>query len=84
MCAENATEKGTICSRMTCITTAYPLELTGRIQSLPVCPYSNGIPTTFVVDTGASITILDETFWEKAHCGECSLEPWVGRRLVGV
>ena len=40
----------------------------------------NGIPTTFVVDTGVSITVLDETFWEKA----CSLEPWAGRRLVGV
>ncbi len=44
----------------------------------------NGIPTTFVVDTGASITMLDETFWEKANHGECSLEPWTGRRLVGV
>ena len=42
------------------------------------------IPTTFVVDTGASITVLDGTFWEKANCEECSLEPWTGRRLVGV
>ena len=44
----------------------------------------NGVPTTFVVDTGASITVLDETLWEKTHRGECSLEPWTGHRLVGV
>ena len=44
----------------------------------------NGIPITFVMDTGVSITVLDKTFWEKANCRECSLEPWTGRHLVGV
>jgi hypothetical protein len=53
-------------------------------HSYPLSGTVNGIPTTFVVDTGAYITVLDETFWEKANHGECSLEPWTGRRLVGV
>ena len=44
----------------------------------------NGIPTAFVVDTGASITVLDQTLWEQANRGGCSLAPWTGRRLVGV
>ena len=35
----------------------------------------NGIPTTFVVDTGAS------DYWEKVNRGHCSLEL---RRQVGV
>ena len=38
----------------------------------------------FVVDTGASITVLDEEFWERVNPGNCSLEPWTGCRLVGV
>ena len=44
----------------------------------------NGVPTTFVIDTGASITVLDEAFWKKTKCGNRSLEPWTGCRLVGV
>ena len=44
----------------------------------------NGIPTRFVVDTGVSITVLDEDFWERVNPENCSLEPWTGPRLVGV
>ena len=61
-----------------------PMSLLPVTHSYRLSGTVNGIPTTFVVDTGASITVLDETFWEKANCGECSLEPWTGRRLVGV
>ena len=44
----------------------------------------NGIPATFVVDTGASITVVDKTVWDKVNCENCSLELWTGCRLVGV
>ena len=39
---------------------------------------------TFVVDTGASITVVDEDFSEKVNPGDCSLEPCTRCRLVGV
>ena len=61
-----------------------PMSLLPVTHSYRLSGTVNGVPTTFVVDTGASITVLDETLWEKTHRGECSLEPWTGRRLVGV
>ena len=30
----------------------------------------NGIPTMFVVDMGASITVLDKEFWERVDIGK--------------
>ena len=44
----------------------------------------NGIPASFVVDTGASITVLDKELWDKVNTRNHPLEPWTGRRLVGV
>ena len=61
-----------------------PMSLLPVTHSYRLSGTVNGVPTTFVVDTGASITVLDETLWEKTHRGEYSLEPWTGRRLVGV
>ena len=61
-----------------------PMSLLPVTHSYRLAGTVNGIPTTFVVDTGASITVLDEEFWERVNPGNCSLEPWTGRRLVGV
>lgn len=44
----------------------------------------NGVPTSFAVDTGVSITVVDEQLWSKANTRNQSLEPWTGRRLVGL
>ena len=61
-----------------------PMSLPPVTHSYRLAGTVNGIPTTFVVDTGASITVLDEEFWERVNPGNCSLEPWTGRCLVGV
>ena len=61
-----------------------PMSLLPVTHSYRLAGTVNGIPTTFVVDTGASITVLDEEFWERVNPGNCSLEPWTGRRLVRV
>ena len=61
-----------------------PMSLLPVTHSYRLAGTVNGIPTTFVVDTGTSITVLDEEFWERVNPGNCSLEPWTGRCLVGV
>ena len=61
-----------------------PMSLLPVTHSYRLAGTVNGIPTTFVVDTGASSTVLDEEFWERVNPGNCSLEPWTGCRLVGV
>ena len=90
-CVPKVPSRRALCSRM-CIPTAtiQSRQAGSGAHVLPVthsCCLSgtvNRIPTTFVMDIGAYITVLDEIFWEKANRGECSLEPWTRRHLVGV
>lgn len=35
----------------------------------------NGIPASFVVDTGASITVSDKELWDKVNTRNHPLEP---------
>ena len=43
----------------------------------------NGVETSFLVDTGAGVSLLQEDQWKKANLEECRLEPWSGQQLVG-
>ena len=44
----------------------------------------NGGQASFVVDTGAAITLLDKTLWDKVNTAGQVLTPWTGPPLVGV
>lgn len=42
-------------------------------------------PCSFLVDTGAAVTLINKTTWQ--HClppNQYKLEPWTGHRLIGV
>ena len=49
--------------------------ITGTIQ---------GIPTTYLLDTGAAVTLLHKDKWDALPLTTTSLKPWTGRPLVGV
>ena len=53
-------------------------------RSYTVSGHTNGIPTTFILDTGAAITLLRKDLWDKLPPSKKQLEPWEGRPLVGV
>ena len=43
----------------------------------------NGTFTTFVVDTGAAVSVLRADLWEKIQSPGALLEPWTNTSLVG-
>ena len=43
----------------------------------------NGTLTTFVVDTGAAVSLLRADLWEKIQSPGALLEPWTNTSLVG-
>ena len=45
---------------------------------------TQGIPTTFIIDTGAAVTLLRKDMWDKLPQGGKLLTPWDGSPLVGV
>lgn len=47
--------------------------------------HMNGMPTSFLVDTGAAVTLVQEETWDriKQHL-EGDLRPWGGKELVSV
>ena len=46
-----------------------PMSLLSVTHSYRLSGAVNGVSTTFVVDTGASMTVLDEAFWENGSDG---------------
>ena len=49
--------------------------ITGTIQ---------GIPTMYLLDTGAAVTLLCKDKWDALPLMTTPLKPWTGRPLVGV
>ena len=60
-----------------------PMSLLPVTHSYRIEGSVNGIATSFVVDTGASITVVDEQLWKRANVRNHSLDAWTGRRLDG-
>ena len=44
----------------------------------------NKVPVTFIVDTGAAVTLLSKEFWDKMKKEGAELTPWQGTPFVGV
>ena len=44
----------------------------------------NGHNTSFLVDTGAAVTLMRKDTWDQVNDGVAELEPWKERQLVGV
>ena len=44
----------------------------------------NGIKTSFLIDTGAGVSLLQEDHWKRANLKEARLEHWSEQQLVGV
>ncbi len=44
----------------------------------------NGTQASFLVDTGATVTLLQEDVWERSNVTRKKLEHWSKSRLVGV
>ena len=43
------------------------------------------VPISFLLDTGAAVTLLRKDTWERVSAGnQLRLSPWEGERLVGV
>ena len=61
-----------------------PMSLLPVTHSYRLVGTVKGIPTTFVVDTGESITVIDKDFGERVNPGNYLLEPWTGRCLGGL
>ena len=63
-----------------------------RFNISPVNPASafqipgnaNGVPTQFLIDTGAGVSLLRKDVWDKQSSTEAILESWNGSVLVGV
>ena len=53
-------------------------------RSFIVSGSTNGVPTTFILDTGAAVTLLRKDVWDKLQMNDTSLEAWDGNPLVGV
>ena len=43
----------------------------------------NGVSASFLVDTGASVTLIRDDIWRQTQIASNRLEPWTGRRLLG-
>ena len=44
----------------------------------------NNLPVSFVLDTGAAVTILHRETWEKIKMPKRQLTTWTGQNLIGV
>ena len=44
----------------------------------------NNLPVSFVLDTGAAVTILHRETWEKIKMPKSQLTTWTGQNLIGV
>lgn len=44
----------------------------------------NGVKTSFLIDTGAVVSLLQEDHWNRTHFKEAKLENWSEQQLVGV
>ena len=61
------------------LTVATDLERTDTVSGS-----TQGIPTTFIIDTGAAVILLRKDMWDKLPQGGKLLTPWDGTPLVGV
>ena len=43
-----------------------------------------GQPATFILDTGAAVTLLHKKAWDRVKPPSAILSPWTGRKLVSV
>ena len=64
--------------------TKTPIALLPVSHSYRVNGQVNGVKASFVVDTGAAITLLDKKLWDKVNTAGQVLSPWTGPPLVGV
>ena len=57
-------------------------------EAYPVIRVVSGIKVRFMLDTGASVSLLSGDMWEQVSKGAnvkaTALEPWTGPRLTGV
>ena len=51
---------------------------------LPLPQHCNQLPITFIVDTGAAVTLLSRGLWDKMNEAGAELTPWQGNLFVGV
>ena len=61
-----------------------PVTSINNITSYFVCARVLGAPVAFLVDTGAGVSLLNGSIWDKCKSSEIKLEPGVYQNLVGV
>ena len=61
-----------------------PISLLPVSHSYRINGRVNGVQASFVVDTGAAVTLLDKTLWDKVNNAGQALSTWTGLPLVGV
>ena len=61
-----------------------PISLLPAGNAYRLSGHVNGCKVTFVVDTGAAITLLDKSLWDRVNMTGQALSPWTGPPLVGV
>ena len=52
-------------------------------SSFSIAATINGVPVTFLLDTGSALTILNKAIWDKCKQSGEQLEPWHQQSLVG-
>ena len=53
-------------------------------ESFCLYGFVNGVRVRFMVDTGASVSLLHSDVWHRISASHAALQPWSGPRLVGV
>ena len=53
-------------------------------ESFCLYGFVNGVTVRFLVDTGASVSLLHSDVWHRISASHAALQPWSGPRLVGV
>ena len=53
-------------------------------ESFCLYGFVNGVRVRFLVDTGASVSLLHSDVWHRISASHAALQPWSGPRLVGV
>ena len=61
-----------------------PISLLPVSHSYRINGRVKGVQASFVVDTGAAVTLLDKTLWDKVNTTGQVLSTWTGPPLVGV
>ena len=61
-----------------------PISLLPVSHSYRINGRVSGVQASFVVDTGAAVTLLDKTLWDKVNNAGQALSTWTGPPLVGV